>query len=167
MRKNGGREQRKKKTMSMLHSTPRKRGVEKKLGGMRWHQWVWAWKWVQELHDHDDDSSGTWFAGMEIEHQMKKKTDMMRREMWKKMQDIQGDGWENDKEKRERDSLAGVECPFLKFVVSSVLRRCQRLLLQLCDLHVNMEERPALKLWQRIFLLVLRVHKMHHLLYRF
>ena len=55
---------------------------------------------------------------------------------------------------------------FLEFVVSSVITRRQRLFLQLSDLHVNVKERPALKLWERIFLFELRVHKVHDLLHR-
>ena len=57
--------------------------------------------------------------------------------------------------------------PFLEFVVvSSVIRRRQRLFLQLGDLHVNMKERPTLKLRERVLLFVLRVHKVHHPLHR-
>lgn len=49
---------------------------------------------------------------------------------------------------KKKSPLPDVECPFFfsESVVSRVLYRRQRLSLQLSNLHVNMKERPALKL---------------------
>ena len=52
----------------------------------------------------------------------------------------------NEKEEKKNETTRRRGVSFLEFVMGSVLRRWQRLILQLSDLHMNMEERAALKL---------------------
>jgi len=74
-----------------------------------------------------------------------------RKKRCRKRKDIRSNDYRGEKgmkwKVKKKTPLPDAECPFFsESVVSRVLCRRQRLSFQLSNLHVNMKERPALKL---------------------